>query len=45
MNQENIKQPKKEKFDAYCLILGFTGALGSGCTFLAEGVKSKLGNC
>lgn len=42
MNQENVEKPKKEKFDAYCLILGFTGALGSGCTFLAEGVKKKL---
>ncbi len=31
-------------FDAYCLILGFTGSLGSGCTFLAKGVANKLGD-
>lgn len=42
MNQETITNPEKEKFDAYCLILGFTGALGSGCTFLAEGIGRKL---
>ena len=28
--------------DASCLILGFTGSLGSGCTFLAKGVSQVL---
>jgi len=42
MNQETAASPEKKKFDAYCLILGFTGALGSGCTFLAVGIKKKL---
>jgi len=44
MNQEPSPVPEKGKFDAYCLILGFTGALGGGCTFLATGVKNKLGS-
>jgi len=44
MNQETPPVPEKAKFDAYCLFLGFTGALGSGCTFLATGVKDKLGS-
>jgi len=44
MNQETTAIPEKKKFDAYCLILGFTGALGSGCTFLSEGIKNKLGS-
>ncbi|MGB2865010.1 MAG: hypothetical protein WBC05_16910 [Sedimentisphaerales bacterium] len=44
MNQETTASLEKKKFDAYCVILGFTGALGSGCTFLAEGVNNKLGS-
>jgi len=43
MDQEAEQGPEREAFDAYCLILGFTGSLGSGCTFLAEGVADKLG--
>lgn len=34
----------QQTFDASCLILGFTGSLGSGCTFLAEGVLETLSN-
>lgn len=44
MSQDAGQSPDREQFDAYCLILGFTGALGSGCTFLATGVKDKLGS-
>lgn len=43
MNSQTERRPEAEAFDAYCLIVGFTGALGSGCTFLAEGVANKLG--
>ena len=32
----------KKTIDASCLILGFTGSLGSGCTFLAEGITETL---
>jgi deoxycytidylate deaminase len=42
MNQAAEANTEKKKFDAYRLILGFTGALGSGCTFLSTGVKGKL---
>jgi deoxycytidylate deaminase len=34
---------KRESFDAYSLIIGFTGSPGSGCSFLAEGIVSVLG--
>lgn len=43
MNAESKTISEKPRFDAYCLILGFTGAIGSGCTFLATGVENKLG--
>ena len=31
-----------QNIGASCLMLGFTGSLGSGCTFLAEGVSEVL---
>jgi len=37
-----MKSRKKKSIDASCLILGFTGSLGSGCTFLSEGVSGIL---
>lgn len=38
----NTQNAKQDSFDASCLILGFTGSLGSGCSFLANGVKEVL---
>ena len=35
---------KKEVLDASTVFIGFTGSLGSGCTFLAEGIKQVLGS-
>lgn len=35
--KEKIQKP----FDASCLILGFTGSIGSGCSFLAEGIYEE----
>ncbi len=43
MGQDAGQSLDRKRFDAYCLIFGFTGSLGSGCTFLAEGVAAKLG--
>jgi deoxycytidylate deaminase len=43
MSQDAGQGPNRKQFDADCLIVGFTGSLGSGCTFLAEGVADKLG--
>jgi len=37
-----MKSQKKKSIDASCLILGFTGSLGSGCTFLSEGISEIL---
>lgn len=37
-----MKSKEKKSIDASCLILGFTGSIGSGCTFLSEGVKGIL---
>jgi dephospho-CoA kinase len=44
VNQDAGQNRDRKEFDASCLVLGFTGSLGSGCTFLAEGVKKKLGD-
>ena len=35
--------PKEPFRTGQTIILGFTGSLGSGCTFLAEGMKECLG--
>jgi deoxycytidylate deaminase len=37
-----MKSQEKKSIDASCLILGFTGSLGSGCTFLSEGITKIL---
>lgn len=37
-----MKSKKKKSIDASCLILGFTGSPGSGCTFLSEGIVEIL---
>ena len=37
-----MKSQKNKSIDASCLILGFTGSLGGGCTFLSEGIKGIL---
>ncbi|MFC1762367.1 hypothetical protein ACFL6U_09840 [Planctomycetota bacterium] len=37
------KTNAKQSFDAYSLIIGFSGSLGSGCTFLSEGIAQTLG--
>lgn len=36
--------PKTQRFDwGETIILGLTGSLGSGCSFIAEGIKENLG--
>ncbi|MBN1506946.1 MAG: hypothetical protein JW955_08875 [Sedimentisphaerales bacterium] len=42
-SEDTARSPERKRFNADCLIVGFTGSLGSGCTFLAEGVAAKLG--
>jgi len=37
-----MKSQEKKSIDASCLMLGFTGSPGSGCTFLSEGVSGTL---
>lgn len=37
-----MKSQEKKSIDASCLMLGFTGSPGSGCTFLSEGVSGIL---
>lgn len=39
-----VKSQPPKRIDASCLILGFTGSLGSGCTFLSEGISEALSN-
>lgn len=40
--EESTDSTLKKSFDASCIILGFTGSIGCGCTFLAEGIAGQL---
>jgi deoxycytidylate deaminase len=44
MERKFMKNSSKTALgEGSCIILGFTGSLGSGCTFLSEGIKGILG--
>ncbi len=42
MEKKDSEKPNNRPFNPSCIILGFTGSLGSGCSFIAEGVSSAL---
>jgi len=44
MQADSPPAVRKELLRADTLIIGFTGSLGSGCTFLSEGLKKVLGD-
>jgi deoxycytidylate deaminase len=41
---KEVATNKEEVLDASTLFIGFSGSLGSGCTFLAQGVQRMLGD-
>lgn len=46
MKNQNNPAQTTEPIGAEVLLIGFTGSLGSGCTFISEGIKNILGdNC
>ncbi|MFC1793772.1 hypothetical protein ACFL3Q_09330 [Planctomycetota bacterium] len=48
LNSKNIKSPKQKDLKRFAygeaIILGFTGSLGSGCTYISEGIKNTIGS-
>lgn len=41
LGEVNLKNELKSKFNANTIILGFSGSIGSGCTYIAKGLSER----